>query len=44
MEAACFLLGNVASGEEGLRRIEANGGADIALTIIRAHQQAGLLN
>jgi hypothetical protein len=35
MEAACFLLGNVASSEEGLRRIASNNGGDVALSIIR---------
>ena len=39
MEAACFLLGNVASSAEGLERIAANDGATLALKIVRQHDQ-----
>ena len=39
MEAACFLLGNVASSAEGLARIAANDGASLALKIVKQHDK-----
>lgn len=37
MEAACFLLGNVASTEAGLKHIERLQGGTVALKVIKSH-------
>jgi len=38
MEAACFLLGNVASSQEGLLHISRNKGGAVALKVMEAHE------
>lgn len=37
MEAACFLLGNVASTEAGLKHIQRLQGGAVALKVIKSH-------